>query len=393
MAQRRSLFLLALFLVTFFGWNSRISAQAPEFDRLTLPDGGLAPVDFRADYVVTWLEGDTRIVGLSGDILIQQGTTQVRADEAFIWEKLTQPKNSPHDLTVYANGKVRVCLADKTTEHQTILAQWSTRGKSTLPAGKVDPVSVANRKGYKRALAIRDGKPTAPESLKIDFLPDSPDLPNNGIQPVQLVQPPAVQLDPPPGANLQPLPEPANPPLGTIGPSGAEPPRFQTPLLTLPPVNTRLLKIAPRTNVPNNAKYLNMNGEQVALITGGIKILALFPERKDMTLDIEADQVVIWQTGGGAESLMDSMKDKDGVVAGNDKHIEVYLSGNVVIRYGSAGDAKGPDGTPLDTKVLRGTGLLRCDQEYRPRLESGYGDGARDPVLRVSRPVKSTQRT
>ena len=105
--------------------------------------------------------------------------------------------------------------------------------------------------------------------------------------------------------------------------------------------------------MPNNAKYLNMNGEQVALITGGIKILALFPERKDMTLDIEADQVVIWQTGGGAESLMDSMKDKDGVVAGNDKHIEVYLSGNVVIRYGGAGDAKGPDGTPLDTKVLR----------------------------------------
>ncbi len=392
MAQRKSLILLALFLATVLGPIARLSAQTTGIDRLTLPDGGLAPVDLRADYVVTWIEGDTRIVGLSGNSLIQQGTTMVKAHEAFIWEKLTAPKNSPHPLTIYATGNVTVSIDEATTKHQRIVAQWSTRGASTMPAGKVDPVSAANTPIYKEALAARDGT-VAPTNLKIAALGDNPAEPsssNNVILPVQLLQP---ALDPPPGSTVPPGPPPPASTLpAPLGATTREPPLFQTPMLTLPTVSTRILRIAPRTNVPNNAKYLNMgNGVQVGMITGGIKILAIFPERKNMTLDVEADQLVIWQTGGGSKTLMDSVNDKEGVDAGNDKHIEIYLSGNVVMRYGNNSDVRGPDGAPIDTKILRAEQVyydvtkntaiaLRADLEMLKLAGSSAPPGAIQPA-------------
>ncbi len=150
------------------------------------------------------------------------------------------------------------------------------------------------------------------------------------IQPVQAVTPPPQaktdadprRIDPTPGA-----------------PGGAltlEPPTFESPTIPLPNVSTRKLKFGNRSASPTNAKYLNMpNGEQIALITGGIKLLAEFQDKGGLILDVEADQLVIWQTGGKAQDLVGAMGDREGATVGDDKQIELYMTGNVVIRYGT----------------------------------------------------------
>ena len=139
------------------------------------------------------------------------------------------------------------------------------------------------------------------------------------------------------------------------GPRVAEPPLFETPPIPLPPVSTRKLKIGNRSANPTFAKYMTMpNGEQIALVTGGIKLLATFPERGNEILDVEADELVVWQTGGKTSELVEAMRDNEGVTQGNDRHIELFMTGNVIIRYGAANDPRLPDGSLIEEKVMRG---------------------------------------
>ena len=112
MAQRTSLLLPALLLVAAFTPAARVGAQTPEPQRLTLPEGGLAQVDFRAGHMATWVEGDFRVFALGENVLIRQGTTQITANSAFVWEKIGASPQALEELTIYAVHQVRVALPE-----------------------------------------------------------------------------------------------------------------------------------------------------------------------------------------------------------------------------------------------------------------------------------------
>ena len=194
--------------------------------------------------------------------------------------------------------------------------------------------------------------------------------PSSDILPVQATGPgpggsAAPALDPIPGE-----------------PGGArilEPPIFETPPIPLPNVNTRRLKIANRAaSIPTNIQALNLaNGEQLYIITGGVKILVTVPQSTpqnpnpttnaqgfmqgsgEQVVDIEADQVLIWQKDNTAKdgkkkdnSIKDAFGDADGITQSADKETELYLTSNVIMRFGSATEARNPDGSLVEDKVL-----------------------------------------
>ena len=74
----------------------------------------------------------------------------MRHDEAFIWKSSLNPKTLPHDLTVYANGKVRLVWPTKQQNIKPFSHSGAHAEKAHCRPGRSDPVSVANRKGYKR---------------------------------------------------------------------------------------------------------------------------------------------------------------------------------------------------------------------------------------------------
>ncbi len=182
----------------------------------------------------------------------------------------------------------------------------------------------------------------------------APTLTSPTILPVQNVNPAAPPATRPPSGNAPPIePTPGQP----GGPPIIEPPVFESPTIPLPAVSTRKLKITNRSSNPTNARYFTVpSGEQIAVLTGGIQILATFPERNNLVLDIEADQVVVWKKGGQASELVDAMQRDDGVTQGNESEIELYLSGNVIMRYGqNPGQPVPRPGKPplTEDKVMR----------------------------------------
>jgi len=72
------------------------------------------------------------------------------------------------------------------------------------------------------------------------------------------------------------------------------------------------------------------NGEQALVVTGGVILTARFPNNRG-TIDIEADRLIVW-TRGNTQEFFEKMK--SGSSQGNDREVELYLTGNVEIRYG-----------------------------------------------------------
>ena len=114
-----------------------------------------------------------------------------------------------------------------------------------------------------------------------------------------IVQPPVLEppVLGPPMAIRPPNPGPNS---GNVLPSPKAEilPSTQIPL---PNASRRRLLIAQRSATPFQIKIEERNGEDLILLTGGIKFLAIFEENNGATLDIEADQMVLWSTGGTKE--------------------------------------------------------------------------------------------
>lgn len=116
---------------------------------------------------------------------------------------------------------------------------------------------------------------------------------------------------------------PPNPPPGAIS-SETVIPMVQNAL-------SRVIQIAPRFSVPFQLKFFPVgDNEQACVITGGIILTVRFQQAgKPLVIDMEADQVVIW-TRGNSQELLEGMR--AGQEQGNDREIEFYLQGNVIIR-------------------------------------------------------------
>jgi hypothetical protein len=345
------------------------AAAPPEVIRQELPDGGKTDIELRADSIPTWEEKNERVIALGGQVLIKQGIVTLRASRAIIWVAIADQKQNPETRgAIYAEGEVQLDVGGKKQTAPAAILMFSTRGKLAVK-GKIEKKSIAESEFYQKAMQAR--QPDASQPLSV---------PTNGV--VSNAIPPAiVQVQataPPAAATLPPTLDPASrdvkapsSPYGMIQPVQAkappadpavppkldpviEPPLIESPTLPLPNVNTRKLKIYSRTSRPFDLKYLNMpNGEQIALVTGGVKLLVLGQEKNGAVIDIEADQVVIWQTGGKTQDLVDAMRDINGATQGDERQIELYLAGNVVMRYASASDKRNPDGSLIEDRVIR----------------------------------------
>jgi hypothetical protein len=65
------------------------------------------PIRLLGDALASWTEGSQRFFRLSGTVLIQQGTLEVRAREAVAWVDLSQYQHDRHyHLTIYAEGGI-----------------------------------------------------------------------------------------------------------------------------------------------------------------------------------------------------------------------------------------------------------------------------------------------
>ena len=294
-----------------------LGAHAGEPVRLAIEEGDVAH-RFSADKIAVFDDDRQRCMVMNGQFKFSAGQLKLSADRAVLWMERhpTNPKAVRGEI--YAIGNVRGIKQIQPNE--TALLAFTTQGEIDIN-GVADKQTPADNPFLKEAEAIREGKPV--------------------VRQVQATDPP------PPPAAAQPIRSPS-------GGVTAEPPVFESPTIPLPNVSTRKLKIGNRSSNPTNAKYLNMgNGEQIALVTGGVKLLATFEDRSNLILDVEADEVVIWQRGGTANELVEGMNTRDGITQTNEKETELYLSGNVVIRYGTVNGPRNPDGSPIEEKTLR----------------------------------------
>jgi hypothetical protein len=326
--RRTVTFALAATLLLAAWPAGRAAAQGPAPLRRNLPEAGKAGVELRAGRVVTW-DGDGSRYLAAEDAVIRCGSAEVRAARAVIRVDATDDRpGAPAKGEMYVEGGVQVLSNGYRDTADTALLTYSSKGPLTVGGDardKIERLSVANSLLFERYLLAKKGLIAPPEPPAV--VARSP----GAIVPVQATAPRPPKLDPVPGA--------------PGGPVTVEPPTFETPAIPLPNVNTRRLKIANRSSNPTNAKYMNLaNGDQIGLVTGGVKLLAFFdaapgrPPNTARVLDVEADNLVVWQKGGKTSDLVQAMQDSDGAQQGNEREVEIYLSGNVVMRYGAGSD-------------------------------------------------------
>jgi hypothetical protein len=340
---------LALSLAVSSG--ATVAAELPI--RFSQPKPNHTPVTIIADEVIAPGEGPRRLLGLSGKVLIEQGVTQLRADQAIVWVNADPPSQGrTSHVIVYAEGSVQLENGSEVQRGSTALVELATFNGVNVhsPGGKVIPKAVEGSALYSRAIAAR-GQPgetkTDPAVQQAQFSsPPAPGAADNSPYLPLPVGPPSI--DPVPGSSA-----PAAPPLQP-GPTPGIQPATQVPLPST--ATERSLLIAQRSSTPQQWKrWVSPDGkEEMILITNGVKVLARFRHQNHLhVLDVEADNLVLWRVGGGGltQDFVDSLR--EGATQKNDSQIELFMSGNVVIRYGSDRDKRGPDGAPLNTQELR----------------------------------------
>ncbi|MHB1425417.1 MAG: LPS-assembly protein LptD [Gemmataceae bacterium] len=221
--------------------------------------------------------------------------------------------------------------------------------------------------------------------------------------------PPPAQGDPAP-ANPASLPgQGPQPPLpdapatgSTTAPDGSVPPSGPTrvapgtpplppPSRATPPPPGKPIQVAPNFVVaprqggqPVQAKKLpGLNGESVFIITGGVLLQVRNASHVGM-IDMAADRIVIW-TQGDTDVLAENIQKPTGH-SSND--LEVYLSGNVIVRQAPTINPKGNQRTISADEVYydvsRSVAIARNGRlELRQPLMN-------DPVISVAKEIHQT---
>jgi len=312
------------------------AGPAPDILRLQPQSDGVTNATVAADKCYTWMDGTERIRLLSGNVLIRQDQTEIWTEQAVIWEDtLARKQFKPTRIVVYAEavGDKKVRIESRGNPKQVVdaaVVEFDTPALGSV-RGEESKQSLADKPVYLAALAARCRPLPPTEStqagLRLDGKP---------VEPAQFTNPQ----------------EKAGP--GVVGPT---PPPIVTgtTVIPLPVKDERTVWISPRTNRPFNMYPVITGTEKALLITGGIKLLAKFEKGSIKALEVEADQVVIWMKDGDATGVVDSMKSTDGAQGANG--IELYLTGNVVLRYSAPEDAS-------KQAVQSQSRTLRADRVY-----------------------------
>ena len=276
--------------------------------------------------VYTWADGNEQVFVLGGSVLVQQDQTYVWSNRAVVWVDVeAYRKRIPFAVAVYAdeNGGKQVAIEAKGRPRQEVPA---TVVEFAAPRfgwvrGRERQESLADSSFYKKALAAR-GKPApAPE-----VIPSKGGF--NRIEPAQFNR--IDQSVPPSPGVPKTLPAPGEP-------DGKAPAVTSTTVIPVPISETRTIWISPRTNRPFNVipSKKDKDKETAYFVTGGIKLLAKFSTGSIRSIEVEADQAIIWLKDagpGGCRRHVFRARGKGG------EGTELYLSGNVVIRYGAPKD-------------------------------------------------------
>jgi hypothetical protein len=307
------------------------NVRAVDILRLQSPADKSATISIAAKEIHTWSEGTERIHALQGNVKIQQGTTTIHANRAVVWiDAEALKKQMPVAVVVYADGNAtRGCAIESEgqprQEAEAAVVEFVTPGIASIAGGERQQ-SYAESDLYRSALAAR-GRPVPPAKNV------EPKAPAKNVDSTQFVQP---------------IPDPERKqPVEELPPAVAGKTVTPIPLQT-----TRTVWISPRTNRPFTVSPFATDTEKGAIVTGGIKLLAKFTTGSIRSVEIEADQVVIWYKGGDSGPVVDKMRTEQG--AQDADGIELYLTGNVVMRFGIPEDKPqaGP-ATPQQTRTLR----------------------------------------
>ncbi|HKA06817.1 MAG TPA: hypothetical protein VKD71_06130 [Gemmataceae bacterium] len=340
-------------------------APAVDILRLRPTVDGTSPLAVWADDVYTWSEGNDQVFVVGGSVLIQQDQTHVWSNRAVLWvDADAYRKHKPFAVTIYAdeNGGKPVRIESKGRPREEVQA---TILEFVSPQfgwvrGHERQESLADSAFYKKAAAAR-GK-----TIPLQDNPPAAKGSYNSVAPIQFTQP---------GADL-PVPKtPARP-----GDPSTQPPAVTgSTVIPLPLSETRTIWISPRTNRPFNVfpSKKETEKETAYIITGGIKLLAKFTTGSIRSMEVEADQAIVWRKEGGSGKSIDAMFSEEGERDGSG--VELYLSGNVVIRYSAPKDTTGT-GIQTASKTLRAERMyydvshhkaiaLNADLEY---MREGY---------------------
>lgn len=100
------------------------------------------PIRLLADALASWTEGSQRLFRLSGTVLIQQGTLEVRAREAVAWVDMNQYQHDKHyHLTIYAEGGIVFESGARKTIGERALIELRTTADLDARAARGQPVS------------------------------------------------------------------------------------------------------------------------------------------------------------------------------------------------------------------------------------------------------------
>ena len=204
--------------------------------------GEAAPIVLAADQVATWYESEqTLVVLLRGQVYVQQGTVQVRCDQAVARFDL----KAHHDrglwpMGLYAEGQIRLDTGADAKEGDRAVVELTTRGEIKLQSVKGKAIQQAQSDDllYRRALAERAQAPTAPLTQP------------GTIQPVHMPVPVIPDRPAPPSAPVQPRLD---------GPTGSVPVSpYSLPPTSLPPTPTPLppTPVRPMTALPAPGTFI-----------------------------------------------------------------------------------------------------------------------------------------
>ena len=286
------------------------------------------------------------LTGGKGKAVLEQGVNHLWGNDLLVREReVGTGPGRYRKVSVYAEGSVRVEIGMKTRFMDTLVAEMETdRPLEMAPGVRTEDFRAASPI-YERAMKAW-GTPlpeTRREPAAIGTIVD----PN--IRPAQFARPP----DPVPSAD----PLPASPATPGIASDPNAPPiagnlSIQMPDATINvPIQSRgrpRVTFGSRFATRFQASGSQINGESVSVITGGIRIQADFERNGRNSIDIVADEAVVWNGKNDGSDLLSPGTN------GEQSDYEVFLSGNVEIRYAS----------PKPLSGVGGNQTLRADQVY-----------------------------
>ena len=339
--------------------------------------GGAQPIEISADAIITWRQGDRRVVLLRGSASATQGGVIVRMPQAVVWiDEDGRKRTGAYDLDLYGESGFEIEAPSSRQVASQGLVRLTTRGelrflsrkeKAQEAAAPADPV-------YQRGEQLRAG-PAGPARLAVappQIIPPAgpvqggqtqtvsatvaPPALSNLVRPLSVAQAPPVE-PPPPVPNV--------PPSVNGGPGGGSVVPKPLPGGTPQPAKgaPRSLSIRPRSMSANNSfQSYPLDGETAYVYTGGIILTMTNPNDTKKLLDVEADRVVVWAQGDAAKRLAGPQGETSG-------QMEFYLSGHVEIRFLGA---KGQTETLLCDEAYYDVGrsvaiALQADLELREK--------------------------